>query len=123
METITSILISWAVITLGIFLAAKLLSRMKLEGGIGSHLAVSAVFGLIFALTGWLFHLVLGFLSLGLLFFFSFLAQVLVATIVLKITDAIFTRLRVDGIGTALLAGLIISLTDTVARLVLHAVG
>lgn len=121
METITSILISWAVITLGIFLAAKLLSRMKLEGGIGSHLAVSAVFGLIFAITGWFFHLVLGFMTLGLLFFFSFVAQVIVATIVLKITDVIFERLRVEGIGTALLAGLIISATDTAARLLLHA--
>ena len=122
MEIITGILISWAVITLGIFLASKVLSRMTLEGGLGSHLAVSAVFGLVFALTGWLFHLVLGFLTLGLLFFFSFVAQVLVATIVLKITDAIFERLRVDGFGTALLAGLIISATDTIARIVLHSV-
>lgn len=122
MEFITSILISWAVITLGIFLAAKLLSRMKLEGGIGSHLAVSAVFGLLFALTGWFFHMVLGFMTLGLLFFFSFLAQVLVATIVLKITDAIFSRLRVEGIGTALLAGLIISLIDTAARFLFHSI-
>ena len=122
MEFITSILISWAVITLGIFLAAKLLSRMTLEGGIGSHLAVSAVFGLLFALTGWFFHMVLGFMTLGLLFFFSFVAQVLVATIVLKITDALFSRLRVEGIGTALLAGLIISLIDTAARFLMHSI-
>ena len=120
METITSILITWAIITLGIFVASKLLSGMTLRGGIGSHFAVSAVFGLILALTGWLLHLVLGFLTLGLLFFFSFVAQVIVATIVLKITDAVFDRLRVRGIGTALLAGLIIAVTDTVARFFLH---
>ncbi|HJL16640.1 MAG TPA: phage holin family protein [Sandaracinaceae bacterium LLY-WYZ-13_1] len=114
------ILISWAVLTLGMFLASKLLSRMSIEGGIGSHLLVSAVFGLILALTGWVFTLVLGVLSLGLLFFFSFLAQVLVGAIVLKITDAVFERLRVDGFGTALLAALIISLTGTAARAIMH---
>jgi uncharacterized membrane protein YvlD (DUF360 family) len=116
------ILITWAVLTLGMFLASKLLSRMEIEGGVGSHLVVSAVFGLILAVTGWFFHLALGFLSLGLLFFFGFVAQVLVGAIVLKITDAFFERLRVEGFGTALLAALIISVTGTLARAVLHAV-
>lgn len=118
-----SILITWAALTLGMFLASKVLSRMEIQGGIGSHLLVSAAFGLILTVTGWALHLALGFLSLGLLFFFSFVSQVIVGAIVLKITDVVFDRLRVDGLGTALLAALIISLTDTGVRYILRVVG
>lgn len=116
-----SIIVSWVVLTLGMFLAARLLPRMELRGGVGSHLLVSATFGLILSITGWWFHLALGFLSFGVLFIFGFIAEVLVAAIVLKITDAFYDRLKVDGLGTALLAALILSATDTAARLVMFA--
>ena len=116
------ILIHWAGLTLGMFVASKLLARMEIDGGLGTHLAVSGVFGLLLALTGWAFHLALGLSSLGLLFVFGFVAQVLVGAIVLKITDALFARLRVDGFGTALLAALTIGLTGALARAALRAV-
>lgn len=117
--SLMGILVSWLVLTAGMYLAAKALPGMKIEGGFGSHLMVSAVFGLIFALTGWALHLLLGFLTLGLLFILSFVAQVVVAALVLKITDAFLDRLEVRGAMTALLAGLILSLTDAVARYLL----
>ena len=119
MEAI-SFLVPWVALTAGIAIAARLLPGMELKGGVGSYFLVSGAFGLTLSLTGWFFHLMLGFLSLGLLFFFGFVAQVLVAAVVLKITDAIFERLSVEGIGTALSAGFIISMTDTVVRLLLR---
>lgn len=114
------ILITWAAITAAMWLCTKLLSRMEIEGGVGSHLLVSAAFGVLLTLTGWFFHLVLGFLSLGLLFFFSFVARVLVGAIVLKITDVLSSRLRIDGWGTLLLASLIISAVGSAADLLLR---
>lgn len=114
-----SILISWAVLTLGMWIATSVLSHMKIEGGLGSHVLVAGGFGLLLALTGWFFHLALGFLSFGILFALSFVAQVIVGAIVLKITDAFSERLRVDGFGTALLASLIITGTGSVATAIL----
>jgi uncharacterized membrane protein YvlD (DUF360 family) len=111
-----AILVTWAAITLGMFVSTKVLPRMKLKGGLGSHLVVSGAFGVILAFTGWFFHLLLGISTFGLLFIFGSVAQVLVAAIVLKITDAFFGRLKVDGFGTAILAGLIISIAEGLAR-------
>ncbi len=116
----TGILITWAAITLAMWLSTKVLPRMDIRGGVGSHLLVSAAFGVLLTLTGWFFHLVLGFLSLGLLFLFSFVARVLVGAIVLKITDALSERLRVDGWGTALLASLIIAAVGSGVELLLR---
>lgn len=109
----TGILISWGALTVAMWAAARLLPSMEIRGGIGSHLLVSAGFGLLLTLTGWALHLVLGVASFGLLFVFGFVARVLVGAIVLKITDALSERLRVDGFGTALLASLIIALVGS----------
>jgi uncharacterized membrane protein YvlD (DUF360 family) len=116
----THILIAWAALTLAMWLSARLLPSMEIRGGLGSHLLVSAGFGLLLVFTGWFFHFVLGFLSLGLLFVFSFLARVIVGAIVLKITDYFSERLRVDGFGTALLASLIIALVGSGVDMLLY---
>jgi putative membrane protein len=116
----TNLLITWAVLALSMALAAKLLSRMKIRGGVGSHLLVSALFGLLMALVGWLVYAALGMLSLGLLFAFSFLGKLLAGAVVLKITDAFSDRLEIEGFGTAILASLVISVSGTVAEIVLR---
>lgn len=116
----TAILITWAALTVAMWLSARFLPSMQIRGGLGSHLVVSGAFGVLLALTGWFFHLVLGVASLGLLFVFSFVARVLVGAIVLKITDALSDRLRVDGWGTAALASLIISVVGSAAELLLR---
>ncbi|MEC7526167.1 MAG: phage holin family protein [Myxococcota bacterium] len=116
-----SILITWAVLAFSMFVASQMLSRMKIEGGIVGHFVVSAGFGLLMLLTGWFFHMALGFLSGGLLFVFGFLGKVLAGAIVLKLTDVFSDRLKVEGLGTAVLASLIISLSGTVAEWVLSA--
>ncbi len=107
------ILITWAALTLAMWVAASLLPSMEIRGGVASHALVSGAFGLLLFFTGWAFHFLLGVVSLGLLFVFGFVARVIVGAIVLKITDAFSTRLRVDGFGTALLASLIISMVGS----------
>lgn len=114
------ILITWAALTAAMWLAARLLPSMEIRGGLASHLLVSAGFGLLLFFTGWMFHLLLGFMSFGLLFVFGFVARVIVGAIVLKITDAFSDRLRVDGFGTALLASLVISVVGSGVEALLH---
>ena len=118
--SLMDILVTWVALAFAMWLAARLLPSMEIRGGVVSHLLVSAGFGLLLVLTGWFLHLVLGFLSLGLLFVFSFVARVIVGAIVLKITDAFSDRLRVDGVGTALLASLIIGVVGTAVEALFH---
>jgi uncharacterized membrane protein YvlD (DUF360 family) len=114
------ILITWAALTLAMWLATNLLPSMEIRGGVVSHALVSAAFGLLLFFTGWAFHFLLGVLSLGLLFVFGFIARVIVGAIVLKITDAFSERLRVDGFGTALLASLVISVVGSGVEAFVH---
>lgn len=109
-----NILLTWAALSLGMFLSSQLLARMEIRGGIGGHLIVGAGFGIVLALTGWAIHLALGLMTFGLTWVFGFVGQVLVGAIVLKITDLMSERLKVDGIGTALVASLILTVTANV---------
>lgn len=117
-----SILITWAALTVAMWAAAKLLPSMEIRGGIASHFLVSAGFGLLLFLTGWIFHLLLGVVSFGLLFVLGFVARVLVGAIVLKLVDTFTNRLRVDGFGTAILAAVIISVIGTVTEALMRSV-
>ncbi|MGE0787353.1 MAG: phage holin family protein [Sandaracinaceae bacterium] len=118
-----SILITWAVLTFSMWVATQLLSKMKIEGGLLSHLFVSAIFGILLTFVGSIVYVVLGTFSLGLLFVFSFLGKLLAGAIVLKLTDMFSSRLKVDGFGTAFLAALIMSFAGTVAEAVLRSMG
>lgn len=118
----TDILITWAALTAAMWVAAGLLPAMHIKGGLASHVLVSAGFGLVMLLTGWFFHLGLGVLSMGLSFVFAFVARVVVGAIVLKIVDAFSDRLRVEGLGTALLASLVIGVVGSGVELLAHAI-
>lgn len=111
-----SILIPWAVLTFSMWVAAQLLSKMKIEGGIVSHFLVAGGFGILMTLIGWFIYGLLGAFSFGFLFVFSFLGKLIAGAIVLKITDAFTKRLTVDGFGTAIMASLIMSLAGTGAE-------
>ena len=118
----TEILITWAALTAAMWVAAGLLPAMHIRGGIVNHLVVSAGFGLLMVLTGWMFHLLLGVFSLGLSFVFGFIGRVIVGAIVLELTDAFTDRLKVEGFGTALLASLVISVVGGGVEALAHAI-
>ena len=114
-----SILVTWAVLTLSMWVATLFLSKMKIKGGIISHFLVAGGFGLLMTLVGGLIYALLGTFSGGFLFVFSFLGKLLAGAIVLKITDMFSDRLEVKGFGTAIMGALIISLSGSVAEAVL----
>lgn len=118
----TEILITWAALTAAMWVAAGLLPSMEIRGGVKSHLLVSASFGLFMLATGWIFHLALGVLGVGLSFVLGFVARVVVGAIVLKLTDAVSDRLRVEGMGTAVLASLVISVVGGGVEALAHAI-
>lgn len=117
----TALLTTWAVLTISMFVAAQLLPKMKIEGGILSHFMVSGAFALLMMFTGWFFHLILGAMSFGILTMFSFVARVLVVGIVLKLTDLFSDRLEIKGWGTAFKAALIMSVCGLLTELALGA--
>jgi putative membrane protein len=117
------ILVSWGVVTLALWAASEMLDGMKIEGGFFGHLITAGVFGLLNVLVGWLLFLVLGFVSFGLGFVFAFVTRVIVTAILLKVTDALSSKLTVRSFGTALVAALIMSVVTGVTEWVLRVAG
>lgn len=116
------ILVTWAALTAAMWVAAGLLPNMEIRGGLKTHVTVSAGVGLMMLVTGWIFHLLLGVLSVGLSFVFAFLARVLVGALALKILEALRKDVRVEGFGTALAASLVISLIGSGVEALAHAI-
>ncbi|MFT5358025.1 MAG: putative membrane protein [Polyangiales bacterium] len=111
-----SLLISWATLTFSLFVASKLLKGMTITGGVGSHMGVAALYGVLLFAFGWCLHLIIGTLSFGLLFIFTFLGRLLVGTILLMVTDKLSKHLTINGFGTAFMAALIGALTSSAAE-------
>lgn len=112
-----SLLISWVTLTLSLFAASKLLKGFTIKGGVGSHLGVAALYGLMLFAFGWCIHGLLILLSAGLalLPLLSFVTQLIVGAILLLATDKLSKRLTIDGFGTAFMAALIGALTSNAA--------
>lgn len=111
-----SLLLTWIILTLGLFVASKVLDGMKIKGGIGSHLLVSALFGLLnVVLGGFLFHAI-GIGTLGLGYLLGFITRLIVTALMLVLVDKLSDRLKIETFGTAVLAALIVSIVGTLAE-------
>jgi putative membrane protein len=106
----TSLLISWALLTLGFWLTGRVLPGFELRGGWNSAALVAAIFGIINWLIGWLLFVMLGVATLGIGFLLAFVTRWVVNAILLKLTDALTDRLTIRSFGVALLGALSISL-------------
>ena len=113
------LLITWAALTAGIFVASKVLKGFEIKGDFGSHLVVSAIFGILVVLAGWLlsFVIVVGTLGIGALV--PFLVRLVVMTILLLVTDRLSSRLKIRSFGTAFLAALIVAIVGAITEQVL----
>jgi putative membrane protein len=111
----THILISWLILTLAVWITAKVVPGFQVKG-LGGAVMTAALFGILNTLIGWLLFLIIGVGTLGLGFLLAFVTRWLVDAIVLKITDALTDRLTIRGFGTALIAALIMSLLGTLGE-------
>jgi putative membrane protein len=113
-----SILSSWAVLTAAVLATAAVLPGFRIRG-VGSAILVAALFGVLNVLLGWLLFVAIGLGTLGLGFLFAFLTRWLVDAILLRIIDAMTTRLWIAGFGTAFLAAMIMSGLGTLLELLI----
>lgn len=112
------ILISWATIAAGLWLSDKLLDGFKIKGGIGSFLLVAAVFGILNFFLGWLVFFLIGVGSLGLGFLFAFLTRLVVTALMLKLADAVSSRLEIRSFKVAFFAACVMALAGFVVDLI-----
>lgn len=109
------ILITWAILTVGLFVAAKLLDGMEIKGGIVSHLLVAGLFGLANTFLGPPLFLAIGIGTLGFGLLLGFVTRLIVSALMLVLVDKVSDRLKVKTFGTAVLAALIVSVVGTLA--------
>jgi uncharacterized membrane protein YvlD (DUF360 family) len=112
-----SILLAWSSATLGLWVASRMLDRVRLTS-FGDAVWAGALLGVLqWALSGPLFVL-LGIGTLGIGFLFWFLTRWVVGAWIIKITSGLSSRLQVDGFFPALLTSFIVSVTGAVLRIV-----
>lgn len=102
------LLVSWALLTLVVFVTAAVVPGFYIRGFTGAML-VAALFGVINFFLGWLLFVAIGFGTLGLGFLLAFLTRWLVDAIVLKIVDALSRSLEIVSFGRAFLAAMVMS--------------
>lgn len=112
-------LVSWFVLTLSVWLTARVLPGFEIKGCLGS-LIVAGLFGVLHWLLGWFLFVVIGIGTLGLGFLLAFVTRWIVTAIVLKLTDALSKSLTIRSFGTAVLAAMLMSLFGTLAELALR---
>ncbi|HVJ15195.1 MAG TPA: phage holin family protein [Polyangiaceae bacterium] len=111
------LLISWLTVAAGLWIADKLIPDFEVTGDWKSYAIVSAILGLLQFFLGWLLFLVLGVVSLGLGFLFAFVTRLIVSAIVLRIADALSSRLTIRGFVPAVLGAVVLAVTGGVVDL------
>ncbi|HWB81118.1 MAG TPA: phage holin family protein [Nannocystaceae bacterium] len=117
---ITSLLISWVVLTLVVLLTAAILPGITVRG-FGGALVVAALFGLLNVGIGWLLFIAIGIGTLGLGFVLAFVTRWIVDAILLKLVDAISGSITIASFGHALLAALVMSGIGTLVDWIIRA--
>jgi len=115
------LLLSWAILSAAFWLTAEILPGFEIASPRRAIL-VAAIFGIINALLGWFLFVVLGIVTLGIGFLLAFITRWVVNAILLKITDALSSSLRIASFKTALLGALLISLFATFGQWLVHLV-
>jgi putative membrane protein len=105
------LLVTWLVVAVAFGITSWLLPGMDVSGGFGSYLWISALFGLVNALTGTILRrltLSLSLLTLGLF-------SLVVSAVVLAVTDALTDRLTIDDFfWTTIWAAIILAFVTVV---------
>jgi putative membrane protein len=118
-EVEMSLIVSWLVLSLAVWVTAAVLPGFHLKGVTGA-LLVAAIFGLLNFLLGWLFFTVFTVVTLGLAWLLAFITRWIINAILLVITDKLTDQLKIDNFGWALAGALIISIVSSVVGVVLR---
>jgi putative membrane protein len=110
-----SILLSWLVLSVAVWLTAVLLPGFHVKSA-GSAVVVAAVFGVLNFFLGWILFGLLGLMTLGIGFLLAFLTRLIVNAILLKLTDAMTDHLTIDSFKWALGGALLMSVLGTLGE-------
>ena len=110
-----TLLISWLILTVAVWATAAVLPGFHVKDFKGA-LIVSAIFGLLNFLLGWLLFLVFTVATLGLAWLLAFITRWLINALLLKLTDRLTDHLKIDSFGWALGGALVMSLVGTLGE-------
>jgi putative membrane protein len=110
-----SILLSWLILTLAVWITAVVLPGFHVRS-FGSAIVVAAIFGTLNFFLGWLIFAIFTIATLGLAWLFAFLTRWIINALLLKLTDALTDRLRIDSFGWALAGALMMSALGTLGQ-------
>jgi putative membrane protein len=113
-----SVLISWLVLSLSVWLTSVILPGFTVKG-FGGAIRIAAIFGILNWALG---KLIFGMIAVATLFIgllFTFVTRAFVNAILLMITSAFSDSLKIKGFGHAVLGAVIMSGIGTVAEALL----
>jgi putative membrane protein len=110
-----SILLSWLILSLAVWVTALVLPGFHVRS-FGSAIVVAAMFGLLNFFLGWLIFAIFTVATLGLAWLFAFITRWIINALLLKLTDTLTDRLRIDGFGWALAGALMMSALGTLGQ-------
>src|ERR1043165_9067395 len=112
-------LISWLVLSFGLWMTAAIVPGFRIAGFKGA-LIVGAVFGVLHFLIGWLLFtfIVFGTLFIGLVF--SFITKWIVSAIVLQITNSLTDSLEIDNFKIALVDAAVLAFLSAGQNMLFH---
>lgn len=110
-----SLLLSWLILSVAVWLTAMILPGFRVRD-FGSAILVSALFGVLNFLLGWLLFTFFTVITLGVAWLLAFITRWVIDAILLMLTSKMTRRLTIDGCGTALLAALLMSLLGTAGQ-------
>jgi putative membrane protein len=113
--TIMSLLLSWLVLSLAVWITAVVLPGFHVKG-FGSALVVAAIFGLLNFFLGWLLFTFFTIVTLGIAWLLAFLTRWIINALLLKLTDSLTDRLTIDGFRWALAGALMMSAIGTLGE-------
>ena len=117
-----AILVSWLVLSVAVWLTARLVPGFEVRGGAAGAIVVGALFGVLHWALGWLFFAVLVVGTLGLGYLLAFLTRWVVSAILLKLVDALTDKLTIRTWGTALVGAAVMSLLAAAGDALVRAV-
>lgn len=115
------LLVSWLILSLAVWLTAAILPGFHVKS-FKSAILVSAIFGILNFLLGWLFFAVFTVFTLGIAYLLAFITRWIITAILLKITDKLTDHLTIDSFGWALVGALMMSAIGTLGEWLVRAV-
>lgn len=100
---------AWLILSVAMWIATKVVPGFRVKG-FWDAIVVSAVFGIINALIGWLIAVGVVIGTLGLALLVKFVIRWFVNAVVLELTKRVTSRVRIDSFSTSLVASAVIGL-------------